>query len=176
MPRRQGDPKKIGVSHIMTDRNNDQQTQQAKPSEDRRGKLIFMSVIFIAAALIYLTIQRKGGELPNWPEDLGGAFKQAKDETRPVLLLLTTMPPSLDARKIGSISIKMNGPAIKEGRFITRLVRGRNSQPATKYEVKEFPTVIIFAPDGQELARRSGYIGQGDFRDMLKDATKPAAP
>ena len=160
----------------MTDQNNDQQTQRSNSSSDRRGKLIFLAVVIIAATLIYLRIQRKGGELPDWPDDLGSAFTQAEAENRPVLLLLTATPPSKNARDLGSVSIAKSGPAIKEGKFITRLVQGTKSQPAKQYEVKDFPTLIIFSPDERELARRSGYVGLQDFRDLLKVVAKPAEP
>jgi len=157
----------------MTDKNNDQQKQQASPSVDRRGKLIFLVVVIIVAVVIYLRIQRKGGELPDWPDDLNGAFIQAKAEGRPVLLLLTDIPPSLDSRNLGSVSIAKSELAIKEGKFITRLVQGTTSKPAMQYEVKEFPTLIIFAPDGREFGRNSGYLGLQEFRDFLKIASKP---
>ena len=157
----------------MTDQSSEKQAQQAAPSDDRRGKMIFLVVMIVAAAFIYLRIQRKGGELPDWPANLNIAFAQAKAEDRPVLLLLTALPPSLDARNLGAGSIRKGTQAIKEGRFITRLVQSKKSDPAKKYEVKDFPTLIIFAPDGRELDRRSGFVGEMDFKDFLKVAAKP---
>ena len=42
-------------------------------------------------------------------------------------------------------------------------------QLATRYRVQNLPTVIVFAPDGEELGRISGYASPATFLDAFTD-------
>ena len=56
------------------------------------------------------------------------------------------------------VLVKLDFPRAKPQ---TPEIKERNQKLAAQYEVEGFPTVILLAPDGKELAREVGYKGGG---------------
>jgi thiol-disulfide isomerase/thioredoxin len=144
---------------------------EAKRRVDR-GKLIFLAVIIVAVALVYIS-QQSGAELPDWPDDLEAALIQAKKEDRKVLVFFAGSPPSTVARTMSTGTLKKNAKQIKRGKLITVLVQVRKTEdPAKKYGVQEYPTFLLLGSDGKELNRRVGFVGQSQFSIGFLDCSK----
>jgi thiol:disulfide interchange protein DsbD len=72
-------------------------------------------------------------------------------------------------------------PAVLKAAVGVRLFRVDMTKPTGHAErvrgafrVAGLPTVVLFGPDGQERARRFGFIPPEDFAKMLDDSHKPA--
>jgi hypothetical protein len=148
----------------------DNNAPQARPGTDRRMKIVFVVVLLIAAACVYYLQRRPPGDLTkDWPEGLGTALARAKDENRQVLVFFVGKSLSDTARRLLDTTLRQpaNKKAIAEGRFMRvhmALDSSLRSDAATKYKIKELPTMVLLGPDGAERNRREGFIGEVPFR------------
>ena len=158
----------------------DKQDNHDHPAETKRrkdrGKLVFLAVVTVAVAVVYL-FQQSGAELPDWPNDLSEALTKAKREDRKVLVFFVANPPSTNARRMSTKTLKMNRKHIKEGKFITVLIQvKRTEEPAKRYNIQEFPTFLLLDAQGKELNRRIGFVGEMAFRQGFLDCSEVQAP
>jgi len=148
-------------------------------TKDRRVKMGFLAAVIVAGAVVYLH-QRAGPALPDWGTDLPAALQQAQTENRPVLVFFLTSPPSTTARDMADKTLQrpQNRQAIEKGKFIRVKVTvgSMDSDVARKYALKALPTMMVLGPQGKELNRREGFIGELDFRNGFLDLSEVRAP
>ena len=68
--------------------------------------------------------------------------------------------------------------AIQDGKFarVKVTVNSLNSDVARQYKLTHLPTMMILAPDGKELNRREGVVGEVPFVHGFLDLTEIEAP
>jgi hypothetical protein len=135
---------------------------------DRKGKLIFLGVIVLAAVIIYM-VQTRDLSIEGWHDELAPALEAAARQNRPVVVLFVGSPPSATALRIKNsiIPIPSNRKALQEGNYIQAIVTvdDLDSELARQYTLTELPTLMVLRPDGQERNRHEGNIGEVPFRD-----------
>lgn len=141
------------------------------PKKDNRIRTIFIVVLVVVAAGVYL-IQRRPAERADWPVGDERTLQAAKAENRPVVLFFK--PDSADAtadRMVTHVFDKsMAIAALKKGNYVTAIVpmNLRNPPPLAKtYGIKELPTLLKLSSTGVEQARKSGYMGEVELNEML---------
>jgi len=156
----------------MDQQDNNDRSVETKRRKDR-GKLIFLGVIAVAFALVYMS-QRSGAELPDWPGGLPAALAKAKQEDRKVLVFFAGSPPSEDARRMSTTTISKNLKYIKEGKFITVLIQLKKSDElAKRYDIARLPTFLLLDAEGKVLNRRVGMVGEVAFNKGFLDCSDP---
>jgi hypothetical protein len=95
---------------------------------------------------------------------------EAKEQKRPVILLIDAPTGSQAVRQMANITLsrKHNRQALKEGRYIAVTVPWTD-RIAEQFNVQstQLPTTILLDPNGQELRRRVGFIGEVPFRKQF---------
>jgi len=117
-------------------------------------------------------LQRSGPRLPGWGEDLDAALARAARENRRVLAFFMSEPPSATARWLADNTLRMNRKAIAESRVVpvkVVLETSLDSETAKRYEIRELPTLMVLSPSGKELNRRTGRVGEVEFRQGFLD-------
>lgn len=157
----------------------DNQTAAAKPrSADRRIKIVFLAVVIAAAGVVYVVLQRRTVGF-DWPGNLDKALKQARAQKRRVLVFFTASPKSATARRIIQTTLDKNAGAMGKARVIKvniSLDTELKSSPAVRYKISSLPTFVLLSPDGKELNRREGFVGEVDFRNGFLDCSKVVKP
>lgn len=149
--------------------NASQPPEQARTRGTRRGKLIFLGVALAGAAVVFFFIQRRPPPLPGWGSDLQAALGRAATENRRLLVFFMDSPPSSTAHRLAKVPLgkKANRQALEKGNFLLvkvtmdRIARKKWSE---RFNITKLPTLLILAPDGEELNRRQGYVGEVAFR------------
>lgn len=143
---------------------------------DRRTKIVFLVVLAVAAALVYVLLQRRTPGF-NWPEDLDKALEQAR--TRPnVLVFFTSSPKSLTARQLIQTTLRKNVRTIAQQRVVKVNVSldTVNCDLAARYKISSLPTFVLLSPEGKELNRREGFVGEVDFHKGFLDCSRVVKP
>jgi thioredoxin-related protein len=153
----------------MTD-TNDKAAQGN--NHGRLVKLGFAVLAVVIVAVVYCS-HRTLSPPKGWIDNkLDEAVQQARDENRNLLVLFVSEPPSAMDRKLrdGTLSKKANIDAVREGNFVAVMVRvSRDGREGLfeEYDIKALPTTVIVSPDGHEIARREGFIGETNFRNLF---------
>jgi hypothetical protein len=136
----------------------------------RKGKLIFLGIIIVAAAAVYM-YQRQDLTIPGWRNDLDGALADAKKEGKITVVLFADQPPSETSRNIAlRVTMTANkemlfGKDGKGSKYIPVCVSvTKNSPLVQKYDITRLPTLIAFNPDGTVRNRVVGDVGEVPFR------------
>jgi len=162
----------------MTRSANPQQSAQAGRS-DRWVKIGFLVVAVVIAAVVWKYLQNDT-ILKSWPEDLGAALADARQTNRRVLVFFISNPPNTDAVRTANDTIAkpQNQKAIQEGNFarVKVTVNSPDSDLARRYKLTRLPTMMILAPDGTELNRREGVVGEVPFRHGFLDLAEIQGP
>ncbi len=157
----------------------DNQTAATRPKTmDRRVKIAFLAVAAIVGLCIYL-LQRKGPELKGWATNLDKAMKQARAQKQRVLVFFTGSPKSVPARRLIQKTLHKNAGAMAKERVIKvniSLDTGLKSGPAVRYKISSLPTFVLLSPEGKELNRREGFVGEVDFHSGFLDCSKVVKP
>jgi len=161
--------------------NASQPPEQVRPRGTRRGKLIFLGVALAGAVVVFFFIQRRPLPLPDWGSDLQAALDRAATENRRLLVFFMDSPPSSTAHRLAKVPLgkKANRQALEKGNFLLVKVtmdRIAREKWAKRFHISRLPTLLILGPDGAELNRRQGYVGEVAFRsDFLtcKEVQKP---
>ena len=159
----------------MTD---NQTAATGSKTADRRTKIIFLVVLAVAAALVYVLLQRRTPGF-NWPEDLDKALEQARARQRNVLVFFTGSPKSDTARRLIQTTLRKNVRSIAKQQVVkvnVSLDRELNSDLAARYKISSLPTFVLLSPEGKELNRREGFVGEGDFRKGFLDCSTVVKP
>ena len=156
----------------------DNQTAAAKPKTvDRRIKIVFLAVVLVGAAVVYVLQRRTPGF--DWPGDLDKALKQARDQKRRVLVFFTASPKSATARRLIQTTLYKNAQAMAKERVIkvnVSLDTELKSATAVRYKISSLPTFVLLSPEGKELNRREGFVGEVDFHKGFLDRSKVIKP
>jgi len=153
----------------------------AKPHarRDRWVKIGFLVVLIIVAAAIWYW-HRQPPTMKGWGRDLDAALRQAVAERRQLLVFFISSPPSDTARRMvrTTLAVPENRKRLNEGPFVKVKVEvdSLKSQLAGKYTLRKLPTMLLLSPDGVELNRREGFIGEVDFRNGFLDLTNVQKP
>jgi len=136
----------------------------------------FGIVLIIGCVLIYLH-QRDPGYLNDWSDDHEAMQKQAVEQKKPLLMLFKTSPPCDDTKKLQQkINQKASiNEALKKHDYLTSIAlvtAGLKDAVAVEYKIKKLPTILLFSPDGTEVKRIEGYIGDGDLVGVLAAGAK----
>ncbi|MHC4983032.1 MAG: thioredoxin domain-containing protein [Planctomycetota bacterium] len=104
---------------------------------------------------------------------------KAKEEKRPFIALWLAPKSSGQSRRLAftTLAAEAAQKALEQHGFAKMTMRVQHGQHtlAREYGVKQFPTLLIIAPDGKQL-RREGYVELQDFLDFLTSpTTRPAA-
>jgi len=156
----------------------DKPVRTGRKAVDRRAKLAFLAVAVVAAVCIYL-LQREGPELKGWATDLDEALKQAKAENRRVLVFFTASPKSATARRLIRTTLAKNAQMIARERVVkvnVSLDRELNSDLAVRYKISSLPTFVLLSPEGKELNRREGFVGEVPFHKGFLDCSQVNKP
>jgi thioredoxin:protein disulfide reductase len=108
-----------------------------------------------------------------WNTNLEQSFSVAKENNKPIVLDFTaewcTACKELEAM---TFSDKMISKELKDNWTLTKVDATRDSKELRtvleKYNVKGFPTVIFFTPEGKEFGRFSGFLPPDKFSKYLK--------
>lgn len=137
--------------------------------------LIRLTPLLILAAAYSMPVAAKNDIA--WQAWSPAVFEQAKREQRFVFLYLEavwchwchvmqaeTFPNSDVQRLLGEryLAVKVDHDA--------------NPLLANRYRDYGWPALIFFAPDGQEIVKRAGYIAPGDFARLLKTIVEDPTP
>lgn len=144
---------------------------------DRRTKIVFLVVLAVAAALVYVLLQRRTPGF-NWPEDLDKALEQARARQRNVLVFFTLSPKSATARRLIQTTLRKNVRTIAQQRVIKVNVSldTVNCDLAARYKISSLPTFVLLSPEGKELNRREGFVGEVDFHKGFLDCSRVVKP
>jgi hypothetical protein len=163
----------------MVESNENRRSKKAGRS-DRWVKIGFLVVAVVGAALTYGLFQTKESFLPKWLTNLSAALADAKQTDRRVLVIFIGNPPNTEAVWMANNTLAkpQNQRAIQEGRFasVKVVVDSLDSDLARRYKLTRLPTMMILAPDGKELNRREGKVGEVDFSHGFLDLTEVQAP
>ncbi len=162
----------------MTQSTKHRQSSQAGKS-DRWVKIGFLVVAVAVGIWIYMYLQNDT-LLKGWPEDLSAALADAKQTNRRVLVFFIGNPPNTDAVWMAGNTLdkSQNKTAIEQGRFarVKVVVNSLDSDLARRYKLTRLPTMMILAPDGSELNRREGKVGEVPFLHGFLDMAEIEAP
>ena len=149
-----------------------------RPGKNKKIALAFLLVAIIGAGVIYCSHRELRPPLGWIDDDLGEAMRLARQRSANVVVLFVAKPPSEAGRSLrdGTLSKGANTQALKDGNFVAVMVRvppSRRSEIAGEFGVTAFPTTLILSPEGEELNRREGKIGQTDFRNRFLGEAMP---
>ncbi|MCE5325540.1 MAG: hypothetical protein LLG01_03925 [Planctomycetaceae bacterium] len=155
-------------------------TEKTRPAgASPRGKWIFGLAAAIIALSIFL-IQRFYEPMPpgNWAvhDDPQALFEQARTQNRRVLAFFAARPRGVDDSWMVSNTLMKNKDNIDQANVIRLYVPVKNlasSPVAAKYQITQLPTCVLFSPNGFEIRRGQGRIGQMPFdKELLQGETK----
>lgn len=160
-----------------TDARDEQHDEQPARRLGGKAKIIFT---LLAIGVIFFII--KGNRTLDPPKgwinnDLAEARELARTEGRNMLVLFVQSPPSDRDRALrnGTLAKGENLQAVREYNLVAVMLRVGSKDRTDVFEVYDLsrdalPAMVIFDPDGNELGRHEGSIGELDFRDtFLKD-------
>jgi len=149
-----------------------------RPGKNKKVAMAFLLVAIVGAGVIYCSHRELHAPLGWIDDDLPEAMRLAKQRSANVVVFFVAIPPSEAGRWLrdGTLSKEPNTQALKDGNFVAvmvRVPRNRRSEIASEFDVTEFPTTLILSPEGEELNRREGKIGETDFRDSFLTEAMP---
>ena len=156
----------------------DRPVRTGRKAIDHRAKLAFLAVAAVAAVCIYL-LQREGPELKGWATGLDEALKQAKAENRRVLVFFSASSKSTTARRLIQTTLRKNVQIIARERVVkvnVSLDTELKSDLAVCYKISSLPTFVLLSPEGKELNRREGFVGEVSFHKGFLDCSKVVKP
>ena len=154
----------------------DRPVRTGRKAVDRRAKLAFLVVAAVAAVCIYL-LQREGPKLKGWATDLDVALKQAKAENRRSLVFFTASPKSTTARRLIQTTLRKNVQMIAREQVVkVNVDTDLNTNLAVRYKISSLPTFVLLSPEGKELNRRKGFVGEVPFHKGFLDCSQVNKP
>ena len=165
----------------MTEPAENQTARGARKGADRRVKLAFLAVTIAIAVIVYFYHRQGKALLKSWPTDLAAALQRAKTQDQGLLVLFMASPPGQMTTRLARTTLRKphNVKAITDGRFVrvkVALPTSLDSETARRYCIRELPTMLVLDPNGAELNRREGMIGEVPFRNGFLDCTQVVRP
>ena len=134
---------------------------------------LILALAVLAAAAPFLLVQ-VGEDIIAWQDDVDEALTQARTSGKPVLIDFTAdwCPPCRTMKKV--VFSKENVKRFVESNFIPVQLdlSKKNEKTAAigmRFRIQYLPTMLILAPDGTELRRESGGMGEEGFLAWLKN-------
>jgi hypothetical protein len=148
-----------------------------RPPRDRLIKWAFVGLIVLAVVAVVLMQQKKTLGIKGWSNDLSQTLATARTDNRRVVAFFVRQPSSHTAKTIARHAIQpANVEAIDKGRFLPVVVTTEpGSEPATTYGIEAFPTLLVLSPQGEEMLRREGLIGEVPFRQEFLEKVPAVA-
>lgn len=152
----------------------------------KKSALKTLPLLALATLLTVGSLPAAGDDLwTGWSEDFPNAQAQAKKDGKPLLVLFTGSdwcPPCMQMEKD-----TFSKPAFAQfaDKNLVRFVADQpmkkqlpasqvqqNEALSEKYGIRGVPTVILFSPEGKEIARHVGYLEGGvpAFENWVKSA------
>ena len=150
--------------------NEPQQTEGARTGGTKRGRLIFLGIALVVAVVLFRVVQRGTPDLPGWDEDLQAALQRGPTENRPIIVFFMNSPSPTEAGRTlmkVALSKKQNKKAMNDGKYLrvrVKMDRGARKKWSERFNITKLPTLLILAPNGEELNRRTGNVGEVPFR------------
>jgi hypothetical protein len=138
----------------------------ARKKKDHIVKLVFVAILIVMGTVAYM-VQRRELSISGWGNSLTDALQQAQDTGRPILVFFVDEDPSLAAKTVADrIRKPKNHQIITEGKFVPVVVslEGPDSPTAQQYSLRTLPTLMVLSPEGKELSRHEGEIGEVPLR------------
>jgi hypothetical protein len=163
-------PPADGRASLVDAKQESQPVSSLSADKPRRSRnYIFVILFLVACGLVYLNQRQPPVLNRDWPQGLAEKLEQARTENRPVLVFFMAHPPGEITRRMLDTTLRKrkNRDAITEGNFIRvrhELDESLDSELAIRYRIKRLPTMLTLAPNGSELNRREGFIGEVEFR------------
>ncbi len=112
-----------------------------------------------------------------WGRDLSAGLAQARDQNKPVLLYLEAVwchwCHVMDQRTYGDAQVQA---AVEAGYVPVRLDQDAHPDLSTRYRRWGWPATIILDGDGNDLAKRQGFVAAEEFAALLnRIAADPVA-
>lgn len=115
-----------------------------------------------------------GVKWESWSDDI---FERAKKENRLVILDLEAVwchwCHVMDAETYSDSAVQK---ALKSSYICVKVDQDSRPDLSNKYEQYGWPATIVFAPDGTELSKRSGFIRPVEMATLLKKLNKTRKP
>ena len=139
-------------------------------------KIGFLLVTILVVGIVY-RLQTNPPLLADWSGDLPGALREANVRRQRVLLLFVHDPLSENERWVAANTLSKNDGRIREGGFLRVKVTvpaDLDSNVARAYGVRDpnTPALLMLGPDGRELRRLSGRIGEMPLAEFLLDPNR----
>jgi thioredoxin-related protein len=149
-------------------RNMGQQEARRKSSRRRPSGTMLVAIVFVFAVVMNLvTSTKKGGDVA-WAGSYAQGMAQAKRERKPVLLSLSA-PGCGWCKKMDADTFRDKQVVAFARSFVCiGLNYSTDAALVDKYRAVEFPLTIILSPDGQEIARWTGFIPPDRFLAALQ--------
>jgi thioredoxin-related protein len=139
----------------------------------RRSRARWVIAILVVAALgAFAYVSRPAAAPAGWQEDFTAARQIAESTQRPMLLAfgMTYCPPCNQMKREVLPSDEVR-EALAD--FVpVALDVYESPEIATRYQVDGTPTYVVTTPEGEELARTSGYHKIDKFVAFLRTATQ----
>lgn len=144
------------------------------PRKGRRGLDRWVKLAFLLIVLGWVGWQGVGWyfgpSLPvDFTADLPGAMRQAQAQGRNVLVVVYSRPPSEDYKTLALQ--RMSKPRSREAMRRSNVIVVRTTSgdaSARQFNVTTTPTLLLLGPDGREIRRHVGGIGETDFPLFLE--------
>jgi len=160
----------------MAENNPESQPQERVKHRSKYDRYVyagFIIALIVGVVLIYLH-QLDPANL-GWGDEHEVVLKQGIEQNRPVILLFKTSPSCEDTKRLQKMIIKKGMAALKKHNYLTSFVPvsvGLKDTLAVEYKIEKLPTILVFSPDGTEVAREEGYIGDGTLVKLLAAGAK----
>jgi len=148
----------------------------AEKRSDRYAKVAFLIVAVVVGIAIYFSVQSGDKILSGWPKDLDSRLADANQAGQRVLAFFVSNPANDDTVFVATKTLTKtkNKQAIEAGRFarVKVVINDLKDPTAQKYKITQLPTLLILHPDGHEIARAEGRIGEVPFMEFIQSAGK----
>ncbi|MCE5276724.1 MAG: hypothetical protein ABFD92_06595 [Planctomycetaceae bacterium] len=146
----------------------------------KRGKWIF-ALAAIAIAVFIVLHQRRSPPMPpgDWIVETNPAavLPKAKEQNRKVLMFFASKPwlQGSNEEFMINVTLTKNRQNIAKANVICVYVPVGNLQDspvAKEFRITQLPTSLLLSPNGIEIRRGEGRIGQSDFNKIVLDGQK----
>jgi thiol:disulfide interchange protein len=145
------------------------------PGRGRRVSPLAVLIALVALSTVgWLGWHTWSGSMvsPAWASDIGEALDLSQQQGRPILLVVTAdWCPTCQVLEDSTLDDAQVRQVLRDGWVPVRLnvtnPRSDSASRAVELDVSAVPTLILYGPDGGEIARRPGAPGPGELLAWL---------